>query len=356
MLRSALLAFAVAGTLVVGARPAAAAGWPVTHKWSDQARPNDPTSGSFAYEYQAASVADAARMTKAGTAYDCADFAITVLCDFASKNGLEIVWTMPDPDNHGKVGQVSSTEARFTSPAQFARWSRGNINAMMVATMNTNPVSYSDWRAGDVVMMRWNQLGVNNPFYPRDVWHTYFTGIPGKLLFYGDEIGEDNHPAPIAATKEGARIDEVQGHGEDGPAVYGHSPRRWKMIDGNIVPPQTPLASSTSIDAPEHGKVTATALNLRSGPSTSNNVLAVAHAGDTLTVEGQTDDGWLRVRRADGSIAYAKADYATVASAKPDYTIATDNVTPTPLAQPVDAAPEQPRTGITDALGNLGGN
>src|SRR5581483_3855547 len=135
-------------------------------------------------EYAAASAADAGNMTKAGTAYDCADFAITVLCDYAAKNGLEIVWTMPDPGNHGKVGPVSSTEKRFTSPAQFAKWSRDNINAMMVGEMNTVPVSYEYWRGGDVVIMRWTQLGTDNSFYPRDVWHTFFTGIPGKLLFY----------------------------------------------------------------------------------------------------------------------------------------------------------------------------
>ncbi|MEZ0227435.1 MAG: SH3 domain-containing protein [Planctomycetota bacterium] len=289
-----------------------AEGWPVTHRWNEKARPNDPSSGSFAYEYQREAVAMATSMTASGTALDCADMAITILAQFAAKNGLEVVWTMPDPARNGQVGKVSSTEARFTSPAQFARWSRNWINAQMVATLNTSPVSQAQARGGDVVMMRWNQLGVNNPFPGRDVWHTYFLGDPGKLIFYGNIEGEDGpNPTPLAivATSQRFRIEDTL----TSPAIYGTTPRRWNLIKDAIVPPAAPLVEVPTFLAPKDAKVTATALNVRSLPSTHSTVLALAKNGESLRVEGKTADGqWVRVRRADGSIAYVSAQFVTI--------------------------------------------
>ena len=55
-------------------------------------------------------------------------------------------------------------------------------SASFFITLNTSPISYSQWKGGDVVMMRWNQLGDQNPFPGRDVWHTYWVGDPGKLI------------------------------------------------------------------------------------------------------------------------------------------------------------------------------
>jgi hypothetical protein len=306
-----------------------AGGWPVTHRWNEIARPGDPTSGSYAYEYQREAVAMATSMTASGTALDCADMAITILAQYAAKNGLEVVWTMPDPAKNGKVGKVSSTEARFTGPAQFARWSRNWINAQMVATLNTSPVSQTDARGGDVVMMRWNQLGTSNPFPGRDVWHTYFLGDPGKLIFYGNIEGEDGpNPTPLAivATSQRFRIEDTL----TSPAIYGGTPRRWNLLKDAIVPPATPLAEVPTFLAPKDAKVTASALNVRSLPSTHSKVLAVVKKDEKLSFEGKTPDGqWLRVRRADGSIAYVSAQFAALEDGKRSFRVSEDWVPPT---------------------------
>jgi hypothetical protein len=335
--QGAVFGFALAAVFLAESSAFAGA-WPVTHKWSDQARPNDPTSGSFAYEYGRAAANIAADMTANGSAYDCADFAITVLCQYAAANGLEVTWTLPDPDNQWKTHQVSSTEARFTSPAQFAKWSRDWQNAKMVATMNTSPITYDQWRSGDVVMMRWNQLGDANPFPGRDVWHTYFVGDPDKLIFYGNIDGEEGpNPTPLAivATATKSVTDEVR----TSPAVYGASPRRWNVLKDSVVPPQTPVKDVPSLLAPKNASVKATALNVRAGPSTHDKVLQVVHAGDTLPVEGTTQDGaWVRVRRADGSIAYVSAALVSIVDTKPKFKYESD--------APSDT------TGINGALGD----
>lgn len=341
--RGAAFGFAVVG-LLLSASSAFAGAWPVTHKWSDKARPNDPTSGSFAYEYGRESIAAASSMTKAGVAYDCADFAITVLVEYAAKNGLEVVWTMPDPAKNGAVGQVSSTEARFHSPAQFANWSRGWINAKMVATMNTSPISYSDWRAGDVVMMRWNQLGDENPFPGRDVWHTYFTGDPEKLLLYGNIDGEEGpNPTPLAivATADSYRLQEIHG-----PAVYGGSPRRWNVLKDSVIPPSKPLQDVPAVLAPKDAQVNASSLNVRDLPGVHSKIIGVLHKGDKVTFEGRTSDGWSRIRRADGSIAYVSSQYVTIVDGK--------------LAFPVEGletafTPPSTTSGLNGALG-INGN
>lgn len=274
-------------------------------------------------------------MTKAGVAYDCADFAITVLCEYAAKNGLEVVWTMPDPAHGGAVGKVSSTEARFTSPRQFAKWSRDWINARMVATMNTAPITYDQWRGGDVVMMRWNQLGDANPFPGRDVWHTYFIADPDKLIFYGNIDGEEGpNPTPLTIVATVQPLDEVH----TSAAVYGASPRRWIMLKDAMIPPATPIQDVPDVKSPKDAVVTANALNLRDVPSTHSKVLTVLKKGDKLTYEGKTSDGWDRVRRADGSIGYVSGQYVSLQDGTLGFSIQGDNPAPPSTTRGLDGA------------------
>jgi len=301
--------------------------WPVTHKWSDKARPDDPTSGSFAYEYEAASIAIAGSIMLAGERGDCSKFAMTVVVRYAQANGLEVVFTCPDPGNHWAVGNVSSSDPRFHSAADFDLFYKSWIDAKMLATLNTFAISYDDWRSGDLVLMSWIQLGDQDPFLDaqgnlEDIWHTYFTGVPGRLLFYGNEVGPDDAPAPITATSESFRLDEAQGRGPTGAAVYQGSPRRWNMFDGAVTPPDQPLSNVPSPLAPQEATVRAGTLNLRATPSSQGAVLSQVQAGDQLPVEGETPDGWWRVRLADGSVAYVSARYVGVAPVAPPFTIA----------------------------------
>jgi hypothetical protein len=326
------LSFLTLAGLAFLATPVFAQGaWPVTHKWSDQARPNDPTSGSYGYEYGAASIAITSSEMVAGSKYDCADFAVTELVEYASRNGLEVTWTVPVDDGWTTFKNVSSTDAQFHSEAQFASWSRGWTNAKMVAKLNTYPIAATDARSGDVVMMSWAQLGADDPFgmdasgKPADVWHTYVIGEPGKLLFYGNDDGP-GQPLPITATMQTERLDEAAGRGTYGPCVYQGSPRRWNILNGMVIPPATPLQNVPTVEAPETATVNVATLNVRGGPSTGDAVLSLAHKGDTLSVEGTSPDGqWVRVRKPDGTVAYVSSAYVSVASSDPPFQIITDN-------------------------------
>jgi hypothetical protein len=328
--------------VLAAAQPALAQGaWPVTHKWSDAARPNDPTSGSYAYEYAASALATAEKAVATGEKNDCSKFALSVLARYAQANGLEVHFTHPDPKNPSTNINTSSTDAQFKTPADFQAFYQNWINAKMIATLNTFPITYDEWRAGDVVMMRWNQLGDANPFPGRDVWHTFFVGDPDKLLFYGNIDGEESaHPTllPITATASSSDLSDIHG-----AAVYQGSPRRWNMLEGAIVAPATPLTGVPHPLAPETGSVTASRLNLRAAPSAQGGIVGVATKGQTLSVEGVAPGNWVRVRLADGSVAYAMGTYLSIKTGNPAFPV--DGFDPTPPAPP--ATP-----GITGALGN----
>lgn len=353
------VAAALTATLLAGARPVLAQAWPVEHKWSDQARPQDPTSGSFAYEYAAEGVAIAGSMTSTGEAFDCSKAAMTVVVRYAEKHNLEIQFTLDDPAHGGALTTVSSSDPRFHSPADFVKFYKGWINAETIGLHNTDPIAQSDERGGDLVLMRWNQLGDQNPFYPNDVWHTYYVGDPGKLLFYGNEIGSDNHPAPVLASSESERLDESSGQGPQGPAVYGHSPRRWKFLTGMIVPPKVALVSTVSPEKAEDATVKSTALNVRAGPGITDSVIATFNKGTKLSVEGVAPDGWLRVRTPGGDVGYVKEDLTSVAAAPTSFHIDQDeeNLTAGRFdTTPAPTAPQPPRTGITQVLPGANGN
>lgn len=371
-MRSTIIALAVGACFLGLARPAHAQAWPVEHRWSDQARPDDSTSGSFAYEYAAESVAIEGSMTATGEAFDCSKAAMTVVVRYAAKHHLEIQFTLSDPANNWKVTTVSSSDPRFHSYEDFRKLYMGYINAKQVALYNTVAIAAADVRGGDLSLMRWNQLGDQNPFYPNDVWHTYSWGEGGRLLFYGNEIGADNHPAPVLASSESDRIAEATGQGDMGPALYGHSPRRWKFLDGMIVPPRVALVSQDHADSPQQATVTASMLNFRSAPSAHGAIVGKFPKGTKLTVEGVAPYNWLRVRLPDGTVGYVSGDYATLAAGQTSFHVDADaegltqgrfdHNTPDPAPAPAPApstttTPVQPpRTGISEAVPQNDGN
>jgi hypothetical protein len=346
----------IATLLLAAPSVARAQAWPVTHQWSDIARPGDPTSGSYAWEYGAGSVAIAGSMTATGEKWDCSKFAMSTVVRYAYANGLEIQFTLPDPGNDWKITTVSSNDPRFHSFNDFVTFYRSWINAKMVAKYNTTPITYQDWRPGDLVLLSWKQLGANDPFTddqgnPRDVWHTYFVGEPGKLLFYGNDTGPNNDPLPITATSEQFRLDEAMGKGDTGPAVYQNAPRRWNFLVGQLVPPSQPLATTVSPLDPQQATVSAGTLNVRATPAGA--LAGQVHGGDKLAVEGTTQDGWVRVRREDGSVAYVSKRYVTIAPVAPRYDI-NGGDGPDRRFDPPAATPPSTTDGIDHVLGGHG--
>ncbi|MGL5750117.1 MAG: SH3 domain-containing protein [Paraclostridium sp.] len=61
------------------------------------------------------------------------------------------------------------------------------------------------------------------------------------------------------------------------------------------------------------GTVTASALNIRSGPSTSNSITTKAYRGDKVEIL-ETSNGWYKVKLSSGKIGWGSGDYITTSS------------------------------------------
>ena len=101
------------------------------------------------------------------------------------------------------------------------------------------------------------------------------------------------------------------------------------MQGTNPTPPPvvTPEGSKT-------GTVTASTLNIRSGPSTSNSVVTKAKKGEKVTIL-ESKSGWYRVKLSNGKTGWGSADYITVQGTNP---------TPPPVV-----TPEGSKTGTVTA-------
>ena len=57
-----------------------------------------------------------------------------------------------------------------------------------------------------------------------------------------------------------------------------------------------------------YATVTATTLNVRSGPGTSNAIVALLYSGERVIVTGQFEDNWVSIKTVEFT-GYVKADY-----------------------------------------------
>lgn len=270
--------------------------WTVTRTWSDWAAgPNDRSRGSFAYAYRAWAQARAARHVVDQTRLDCADLSIDMICEYAATHGLPLEWRVfYAPEK--KFVAVKNTDRQFDTPAQFSAWSKHFLGAMNLAD-NTVPITYAQWAGGDMVLMDWNQSPEEPNFPGRTVWHTFLVGVPDQLIYYGNIDG--GQPLPVVSTDSPSRLDMVR----TSPDRHGHSPRRFRFMAGAVKPPEanpTPTAGEVV--------VTASALNLRAGASSSAAVLATARRNDRLPVLAR-QGLWVKVRLADGRQAWGHSAY-----------------------------------------------
>lgn len=72
----------------------------------------------------------------------------------------------------------------------------------------------------------------------------------------------------------------------------------------------SPTADSVSAAALKSDSIGGSAVNLRSGPSSSSQQLAVLQPGETIKT-GQTISGWVQVTRSDGSTGWVYSSYLT---------------------------------------------
>ncbi len=65
---------------------------------------------------------------------------------------------------------------------------------------------------------------------------------------------------------------------------------------------------STETPSTGKGTVTASALNIRSGPSTSNSIVGKAYRGNTVDILSSSN-GWYKVKLSNGQVGWASSDY-----------------------------------------------
>ena len=83
-------------------------------------------------------------------------------------------------------------------------------------------------------------------------------------------------------------------------------------------PTAAPTPEATAKPAGEVVMKTTAAVNLRKGPATSYDRILVVEKGTEVTVTSAAQDGWYKVRLADGTAGYLTEDYLKLVSGDPD--------------------------------------
>ncbi len=270
--------------------------WDVEHDWAEPIS-SEPDAPSYAEAYADYVLENAdSWVGRRDLKRDCADFSISLLITYASDNGLPVPLRVYFSSLRRFIS-VSSEDAGWRSAAHFDDWARWHLGAMNLAD-NTVPVTYETWRAGDMVLMDWNQTESSPNFPGRVVWHTYLVGEPGETAYYGNLSG--GQPTPIAKLTS---VSQIRGRLIEHPDRHGLSPRRWRFLN---VERRAPTPEPDEGDLTGTGRVDASRLNVRAGPGTGNAILDVLDRGDEVRVTGRDGD-WLAIVLDDGRPAWTYA-------------------------------------------------
>jgi uncharacterized protein YraI len=202
--------------------------------------------------------------------------------------------------------------------------------------------------------------GVQNGFYPvtyngQQGWSSSDYLALAKPSTNGPQAGvatdflnlrsgpSGSHPV-IAVIPSGADL-VINGESSGGylsvtwSGFQGFAHRDWIRVSGTTSPgpttPVTPPASGTA--------VTTDSLNLRAGAGTNFTVLAVMPAGATVTLTGQTANGFYGITW-NGNTGWAAAEYLRVTSGQAPTPAPTTPPTPVPTLPPTPAPTAPPVT------------
>ncbi len=90
------------------------------------------------------------------------------------------------------------------------------------------------------------------------------------------------------------------------------------------------LSSTASFAAAKEGTVTASALNVRTGPSTSNSVTTKVYKGDKVEIL-ESSNGWHKIKTSNGKTGWSSGDYIKVSTTSNPSTGKTATVTASAL-------------------------
>lgn len=128
--------------------------------------------------------------------------------------------------------------------------------------------------------------------------------------------------------------------------VYGYVSRQYLDPIGAATP--TPTAAPTGRQV---YRVTASALNVRTGPSTGYSVLTLIYSGDEIYKLADVNASWMRIQLRDGRIGYIMNTYATYVRTEGG-AVPTQRPTATPTVRPTSrptatpTPPPIPTTGL----------
>ncbi len=155
----------------------------------------------------------------------------------------------------------------------------------------------------------WGKL--KNVSYPTNGWYKF----NGKVYYYKN--GE--YVVSKTLTIDGTKY-TFSAAGIPNPTPKGYT------TGGGIIDEDGGSSDSYPDNTSISMYVTADALNIRSGPSTSSSVLKVVTQNTKLTVTNNSNSSWYKVKLSDGTVGYASAEYL----AKSQSATATPKVTATP--------------------------
>jgi cell wall-associated NlpC family hydrolase len=87
------------------------------------------------------------------------------------------------------------------------------------------------------------------------------------------------------------------------------------------------ITSTASFANTNQGQITASALNIRSGPSTSYSVVTKAYRGESVEIL-ESSNGWYKVKLSNGTTGWGSSDYISTSTNSSEGS--SDNSTPTP--------------------------
>ena len=120
---------------------------------------------------------------------------------------------------------------------------------------------------------------------------------------------------------------------------YGYVARQYLDAAAAIATPAPATPTPAAPSGRQVYRVTASALNVRTGPGTSYSVLTQVHSGDMVYRIAEVNASWMQIQLADGRYCYAMSRYLTYSH--------TAGVTPTATAAPTATTAPAPTSGAT---------
>ncbi|MEZ4682047.1 MAG: SH3 domain-containing protein [Caldilineaceae bacterium] len=145
--------------------------------------------------------------------------------------------------------------------------------------------------------------------------------------------GEEPTPTPTRTPEPGGQVETLPTPTPQPAVPVTDTQSTTNAPTAQAAPPST--TDEGAADEQEVATVNAALLNIRSGPSTDNEIVATAEEGQQFTIEGRSDDGqWVQLGQNGSAVGWAAAEFVTVGTGTPAGTAGNGATTQAPTAAP----------------------